>query len=189
MFGTLQIETSKLVAAEFETGPPVYEVGIFMAAFGAICSMCKLYHESYHIISYSIHIISISLLCSMRAWLLAARHASLRKRKVENLTLRPNKRGRHEKFSLKELIKKEESAYVDFQQAPCKSMFFGDANVSRGRSRKAICHFDSFATCDSLDIAIVRSQYLRVSFFVLTVQVMSHSHSCRVVDVYAIGEV
>lgn len=45
------------------------------------------------------------------------RHEELRKKKVKALTLYPKKKTRHEKYNLKELIKKCDERYVDFQQA------------------------------------------------------------------------
>lgn len=43
---------------------------------------------------------------------------ALRAAKVKQGCLQPNKRGRHERVCLKELIKKSEENYIDFQCDP-----------------------------------------------------------------------
>ena len=45
------------------------------------------------------------------------RFRALRKQTVKNLTLKKKRRYRHEKFNLKDLIRKSEEQYVDFQSA------------------------------------------------------------------------
>ena len=50
------------------------------------------------------------------------RFRKLRRKKVADLVLRPNKKSRHEKMVLKELIKKCEEDYVDFQQVGIPSL-------------------------------------------------------------------